>query len=122
MTATDILLLDDARDSRTSFCGVIWNLDDQGSGANGCLAAPELFRDYPSGMAFHHYRLPRKGNVELVLRLQQVQPGTTGVQVPGFTAEAIVRATIPANDRQVMPVPVFLDRPISLIKELAGGP
>ena len=118
MTATEILLLGDAQDFRTSSSGVIWGR----GGANHCLAASELFKDYPSSLSFHHYWSPGKRSVELVLRLEQVQPGTTGVQVPGFAAEAIVRATIAANDRQAMPVPVFLDRPISLIKELAGGP
>jgi len=122
MAASDILLVDDAQDSCTSLSDVIWDLDHQASRAYDGLAARELSRRYTSGLALLDYRSPGTDGVELDGRLQQVQPGTAGVRVTGFAAEATVRAATQANIRQVMPTPVDLGRPIPPIEEVAGGP
>jgi DNA-binding NtrC family response regulator len=122
MAATDILLVDDAPDSCTSLSDVIWDLDHQGSGAYDGPAARERSRRYTSGLALLDYRSPGTDGVELEGRLQQVQPGTTGVRVTRFAPEATVRAATQAHIRQVMPMPVDLGRPIPPIAEVAGGP
>jgi response regulator RpfG family c-di-GMP phosphodiesterase len=121
MAATDILLVDNAQDSCTSLSDVIWDLDHQASRAYDGLAARELSRRYTSGLALLVYRSPGADGVELDGRRQQVQPGTAGVPVTGFAAEATVQAATQANIRQVTPVQVDLGRPISPIEEVAGG-
>jgi hypothetical protein len=109
MAASDILLLGDAQVPRTSF-------------PDHCLAVSELFRDYASSFAIHHHRSPDTSGGERDLWFQQVQFGTAGVLVFGFAAESTVCAATRANVRQAMPMPVYLDRSIPPIKELAGGP
>jgi DNA-binding NtrC family response regulator len=121
MSASDILPVDDAQDSCTSLSDVIWALDYQGSRVYAGPAARELSRRYTSSLALLDYRSPGTDGVELDGRLQQIQPGTAGVRVTGFAAEATVRAATQANIRQVMPMPVDLGRPIPPIEEVAGG-
>jgi response regulator RpfG family c-di-GMP phosphodiesterase len=103
MAASAILFVDDAQDSCISLPDVIWHLDYQGSAASNGPAARELSRRYTSGLALLDYRSPGTDGVELDGRLKQVQPGTAGVRVTGFAAEATVRAATQANFRQVMP-------------------
>jgi CheY-like chemotaxis protein len=122
MAASDILLVDDAQDSRTSLADVLWDLDDQGSGAYHRPAARELSRRHTSALALLDSMSPGTDGVEPDGRLQQVQPGTAGVRLTGLAAEATVRAATQANIRQVMPMAVDLGRPISPIEEVAGGP
>jgi DNA-binding NtrC family response regulator len=101
---------------------VIWDLDYQGSGAYDGAAARELSRRCTFNLALLDYKSPGTDGVELDGRLKQVQPGTAGVRVTGFAAEATVRTATQANIRQVMPVPVDLGRPIPPMEEVAGGP
>ena len=122
MAASDILLVDDAQDSCTSLSDVIWDLDYPGSGAYDGPAARELSRRYTSALDLLDYRSPGTDGVEPDGRLKQVQPGTAGVRVTEFAAEATVRAATRANARQVMPMPVDLGRPIPPIEKVAGGP
>ena len=121
MAASDILLVDDAQDSCTSLSDVIWDLDYPGSGAYDGPADRELSRRYTPGLALLDYRSPGTDGVELDGRLKQVQPGTAGVRVTGFAAEATVRAATQAPIRQVMPMSVNLGRSIAPIEEVAGG-
>jgi DNA-binding NtrC family response regulator len=122
MAASDILLVDDAQDSCTSLSDVIWDLDYPGSGAYDGPAARELSWRYTSALDLLDYRSPGTDGVEPDGRLKQVQPGTAGVRVTEFAAEATVRAATQANIRQVMPMPVDLGRPIPPIEKVAGGP
>jgi DNA-binding NtrC family response regulator len=122
MAASDILLVDDAQDSCTSLSDVIWDLDYPGSGAYDGPADRELSRRYTPGLALLDYRSPGTDGVELDGQLKQVQPGTVGVWVTGFAAEATVRAATQANIRQVMPMPVDLGHPIPPIEKVARGP
>jgi CheY-like chemotaxis protein len=122
MADAAILLRDDAQDSCTSLSGVVRDLDYPGSGDYNDWVAREQSRRLTSGLALLDYRSPGMDGVELDGRLKQLQPGTAGVPVTGFVAEAPVRAVIQANIRQRMPLPVALGRPISPIEEVAGGP
>jgi hypothetical protein len=122
MAASAILPAGDAQDSCASLSDVIWDLDDQGSGAYGGPSARELSRHYTSGLAFLDYRSPGTDGVELDGRLKQVQPGTAGGRVTEFAAESTVRVATQANIRQVMPMPADLGRPIPPTEEVAGGP
>ena len=122
MAASDILLVGDAQDSCTSLPDVIWDLDYPGSGAYDGPAARQLPQRYTSNLTLLDYKSPGTDGVELDGRLNQVQPGTAGVRVTGFAAEATVRAATQANIRQVMPMPVDLGRPIPPIEEVAGRP
>ena len=106
MADSAILLVDDEQDSCTSLSDLIWDLDYPGSGAYHGPAARELSRCYTSGLTLLDYRSPGTDGVELYGRLKQVQPGTAGVRMTGFAAEATVRAATQANIRQVMPKPV----------------
>ena len=103
MAASAILLVDDAQGSCTSLSEVIWDLDYQESGAYDGPAVRELSRPHTSNLASLDYKSPGTDGVELDGRLQQVQPGTAGVRVTGFAAEATVRAATQGNIRQVMP-------------------
>jgi DNA-binding NtrC family response regulator len=120
MVASAILLVDDAQGSCASFFDV--DLDSQGSGAYDGPAARELSRRYTSGQALLDYKSPGTDGVDLDGRLNQVQPGTMGVRVMGFAAEATVGTATQANIGQVMPMPVDLGRPIPPIEEVADGP
>jgi response regulator RpfG family c-di-GMP phosphodiesterase len=100
MAPSDILLVDHVQGSCTSLPDVIWILDYQGSGAYDGPAAGELSRRYTSGLALLDYRSPGTDGVKLDGRLKQVQPGTAGVRVTGFPAEATVRAATQASIRQ----------------------
>jgi DNA-binding NtrC family response regulator len=113
--------VDDARDSCTSLPDVIWDLDYQWDGAYDGPAARELSRRYTSNLALLNYWSPDTNGVELYGRLKQVQPGTAGVRVTGFAAEATVRAATQDSIRQVLPMPVDLGRPIPPIEEVAEG-
>jgi hypothetical protein len=103
MAASAILFVDHVQGSCTSLPDVIWNFDYQGSGAYDGPAARELSRRYTSGLALLVSRSPGTDGVELHGRLKQVQPGTAGVRVTGFAAQATVRAATQGNIRQVMP-------------------
>ena len=103
MAASAIVLADDEQDSYTSLSDLIWNLDYPGSGAYGGPAAREQSRHYTSSLALLDYRSPGRDAVELYARLKQVQPGTAGIRVTGFAAEANVRAATQGNIRQVTP-------------------
>jgi hypothetical protein len=113
MAATDILLLDDAQESCTSFFDIGGNLDYQGSEPYLGPAARELSRRYTSGLALLDYRSPGTDGVERDGRLQRVPPGTAGVSV---TCCAVV-----ATVRHVLPMPVDLGRPIPSDVEVPGG-
>src|SRR5262245_30914610 len=103
MAASAILLVDDDQDSCPSLSNVISDLGSQVGVAYDCPAALELSRRYASGLAFLDYSLPCRDGVELYGRLKQGQPGTAGVLVTGFAAEATVRAASQAGIRQVLP-------------------
>jgi DNA-binding NtrC family response regulator len=122
MADSAILLVDDEQDSCTSLSDLFWDLDYPGSGAYDSPAARELSHRYTSGLVLLDYRSIGTDGVVLDGRLQLIQPGTAGVRVTGFAAEATVRAATQASIRQVMPKPVDLGRPIPPIEEVAGGP
>src|SRR5262245_13377039 len=111
MAASDMLLVDAAQDACTSLSNVLWHLDSPGSGASDGPAARELSQRYTSNLALLDYKSPGTDGVALDGRLQQVQPGTAGVWVAGFAAEATMQAATQANIRQVLPMPVDLGRP-----------
>src|SRR5262245_37717907 len=122
MAASDILLVDDTLDSCTSLSDVIWYPDYQGSGAYDGPAAGGLSPPHTFNLALLDYKSPATDSVELDGRLKLVQPGTAGVRVTGFAAEATERAATQANIQQVMPTPVDLCYPIPPIEEAAGAP
>ena len=121
MAASDILLVGDAQDSCTSLSDLIWELDYSGSGASDGPAARQLPQRYTSNLALLDYKSPGTDGVELDGRLKQVQPGTAGVRVAGFAAEATMQAATQGNIR-LMPTPVDCGRPIPPIEEVARGP
>jgi hypothetical protein len=111
MAATDILLLDNAQESCTSFSDVIGILDCRGSEHYLGPAARELSRRYTSGLALLDYRSPGTDGVEPDGSCNGSRPGTAGVRVTCCAAAAIVR--------HVMPMTVDLGRPIPSIEEVS---
>jgi DNA-binding NtrC family response regulator len=107
--------------SCTSLSNVSSDLGYQVGLAYDGPAARELSGRDAFGLAVLDYRSPGMDGVELDGRLKQVQPGTVGVRVTAFAAEATVRAVAQGNIR-LMPMPVDCGRPIPPIEEVAGGP
>jgi CheY-like chemotaxis protein len=122
MATASILLVDDDQDSCTSLSDVISDLGYQVGVAYDGPAALELSRHRCFGLALLDFKLPGMNGVELYGHLKQVQPGTVGVLVTAFAAEATVQAATQAGIRQVLPKPVDFGRLIPLIEAVAGAP
>jgi CheY-like chemotaxis protein len=122
MAASATLLGDADQGSCASVSDVIWDLDYPVGGAYNRPAAPGWFRRYPFATTLLDDNSPGMDGVELDSRLKQGQPGTVGVRVTGFAAEATLQATSQASIRQVLPRPVEFGRSIPSIEEVAGAP
>jgi DNA-binding NtrC family response regulator len=102
MAATDILLVDDAKDSCTSLTDAVFSLDPQVSRTYGGPAARETCQLFTSGIVLFDYRSPGTDGFGRNGPLQQVQRGTAVVWATRSAAEASGRAATPADIRQVI--------------------
>jgi two-component system, NtrC family, response regulator HydG len=122
MAASAILLVDDDQDTCASLSDIISDLGYRVDVAYDGLAALELSRRHPYGLAVLDYKMPGMDGVELYRHIKRLRADTVGVLVTAFAADDTTHSAAGAGIRRVLPKPVDFGHLIPLIEEVAGTP
>jgi CheY-like chemotaxis protein len=120
MAATNILVVDDDRDTCASMSDILSDLGYTVDTANDGPAALELSERNLYRLALLDYMMPGMDGLELCRRLRASRPTVEVALVTGWASSSTTAAASEAGVRRVLPKPVDFGVLIPLVEEVVG--
>lgn len=120
MAATNILVVDDDRDTCASLSDILSDLGYTVDTANDGPAALELFKRNLYRLALLDYKMPGMDGLELYRRLRASWPAVEVALVTGWATATTIAAAVEAGVRRVLPKPVDFGVLLPLVQEVVG--
>lgn len=121
MVATNILLVDDDKDTCASMSDIFSDLDYTVDMANDGTGALELSGRHQYRLALLDYNMPGMDGLELCRRLKHLQPSIVVVLITGFSSIATTEAADEAGVRCSLLKPVNFSVLMPLVEQAVGS-
>jgi CheY-like chemotaxis protein len=121
MVDTDILLVDDDKDTCASLSDIFLDLDYTVDMAHDGPGALELSGRHHYRLALLDFKMPGMDGLELCRRLKNFQPGIVVLLITAFASVATAGAAAEAGVRRSLLKPVDFSALMPLVKEAVGS-